>query len=81
MTAHQIINDTDDDLERFLSREEVCQPVSLSYVTIWELIRRKAFPPARKISCNRVGWLKSEVTEWMRSRPCQVYKLPPPDTS
>ena len=70
--------DTDPD-EAFLSRGRVCELVGLSYPTIWELIRRRAFPPARKISRNRVAWLKSEITAWMRSRPCQTVK--PPDTS
>lgn len=74
-----ITDNTDNDTERFLSREEVCALVCLSYPTVWELIRRKAFPPARKLSRNRVAWLKSEIVGWMRSRPVQTLK--PPDTS
>ena len=65
----------DNDLdEAFLSRKQVCAIVGLSYVSVWELIRRRAFPPARKISRNRVAWLRSEIIAWMRSRPIQTYK-------
>jgi prophage regulatory protein len=65
-----ITNDT----ERFLSRDEVCQIVNLSYATVWDLLRRNGFPPARRISRNRVGWLQSEISQWMRTRPIQNYK-------
>jgi len=37
MTAHQTTDNTDDDLERFLSREEVRALVGLSDPTVWEL--------------------------------------------
>jgi predicted DNA-binding transcriptional regulator AlpA len=67
-------DNTDDDTERFLCRDEVCELAGLSYVTIWDLIRRGAFPPARRISRNRVAWLQSEVIAWMRSRPVQTLK-------
>jgi prophage regulatory protein len=65
---------TTDDNERLLSRAQVCALVGLSYGTVWDLIRRGAFPPARRISRNRVAWLQSEILEWARTRPVQTYK-------
>jgi predicted DNA-binding transcriptional regulator AlpA len=67
---------TDDDDERFLSRKQICALTGLCYPTVWDLMRREdcAFPPARRISKTRVGWLRSEVLAWMRSRPVQNYK-------
>jgi predicted DNA-binding transcriptional regulator AlpA len=74
MTAQQLFTDTDDDYECFLSRRQICTITGLSYPIVWDLIRRGAFPPARKISRARVAWLRSEISEWMRSRPVQNYK-------
>jgi prophage regulatory protein len=64
----------DNDDEGFLSRKQICAITGLSYPTIWAMMREQQFPRARCISKNRVGWLKSEVTEWTRSRPVQTYK-------
>ena len=64
----------DDGEECFLSRKQLCAMVGLSYPSIWELIRRGAFPPARRISRARVAWLRSEIIAWMKSRPVQSYK-------
>jgi predicted DNA-binding transcriptional regulator AlpA len=65
---------TDDDLERFLSRDEVCALVNLSYPTVWSMMCEGTFPVARRTSRNRVAWIRSEVLRWMRSRPPQSYK-------
>jgi predicted DNA-binding transcriptional regulator AlpA len=69
-------SDTDDDAERFLSRKQVCEITGLSYSTIWQMMRNNGqFPRAHIISKGgRVGWLKSTVVSWMRSRPFQTYK-------
>lgn len=41
----------------------------ISRTTIWRLERAGEFPPRRRIGANAVGWLRSEVVSWMRSRP------------
>jgi len=56
-------------MDRFLKHEEVIEVTGLSSVSIWRLEGRGEFPKRRKISPNRVGWLASEVDEWIRTRP------------
>ena len=41
----------------------------LSTATLWRLERRGEFPGRRRVSPRCVGWLSSEVEEWLRSRP------------
>lgn len=48
-----------------LSRDEVMKRTSLGRTTIWRLERAGKFPKKRKISENRVGWLASEINEWI----------------
>ena len=62
------------DRERFMSRDEVVGLVGLTYPTVWRMMSAGTFPPSRKISERRVGWLASEVLAWMRARPEQTYK-------
>ena len=52
-----------------MTTEEVCQAVSLSRTSIWRLEAQGEFPRRRQVSAQRVGWLRSEVTEWVESRP------------
>ena len=55
--------------ERILRQSEVLAITGLGRTTIWRLERRGEFPARRRITGNIVGWLASEVEEWMRSRP------------
>jgi prophage regulatory protein len=55
--------------ERILRQSEVLQITGLGRTTLWRLERRGEFPARRRITGNIVGWLLSEVEEWMRSRP------------
>lgn len=59
-------------MTRIITKKELLKIVSLSYVTIWRLEKAGTFPARRKLSCNRVGWLSSEVEEWMRAREVAV---------
>lgn len=54
---------------RFLSKPEVLSISGLSHVTQWRMENRGEFPKRRQISPNRVGWLESEVLEWVNTRP------------
>jgi len=50
-------------------RERECETITgLSRVTLWRLERAGEFPRRRKITSKCVGWLWSEVAEWLRSR-------------
>lgn len=62
------------DRERFMDKDEVLAIVGVTYPTLWRMICAGTFPPSRKKSERRVGWLASEVYQWMRDRPAQTYK-------
>jgi len=53
---------------RFLRATEVAEKVGLSQTTIWRLERDGDFPRRRQLGPNSVGWLESEIEEWMASR-------------
>ena len=45
----------------------VQQAVGLSRTTIWRMERASKFPARRKLSGNSVGWLKSEIENWIKA--------------
>lgn len=68
----------DTNQERMLSEKEVRQLTGGSHAWIWRKMRDGEFPPSRKISSNKRGWLLSEIEEWMRSRPIAIGPSPAP---
>lgn len=54
---------------RVLRLPEVEERVGLHRTTIWRHERAGNFPARRQLGTNSVGWLESEVDEWIRSRP------------
>lgn len=57
---------------RFLRQSEVCKRVGVSRITLWRMESRGEFPPSVQISPGCVGWLESDVDDWIedrRSRP------------
>ena len=54
--------------EAILSTAQVLERTQLSYTTLWRLYRAGDFPRPRRISTRRVGWLASEVTQWIENR-------------
>lgn len=59
-----------DDLSkhRIARRPEVVEVTGLSAATIYRLISKKLFPAPIRLGPNSVGWLASEVQEWIRTR-------------
>jgi prophage regulatory protein len=52
--------------ERILSLPALCGKVGdLSKSTVWEMVRDEDFPAPVQLSANRIGWLESEVDEWI----------------
>ncbi len=49
--------------------ETVSLRTGLSRATIYRYIKRKLFPPQRRIGPNRVGWLAAEVIAWVAALP------------
>ena len=55
--------------DRILREPEVAMMTGLGRTTRYEMERRGDFPRRRRITAhNAVGWLESEVLEWLRSR-------------
>jgi predicted DNA-binding transcriptional regulator AlpA len=58
------------------SLDEVAQAVSLSTGNIQKLVREGSFPKPRAMSARRVGWVVSEIEEWVIALPI-ANMLPP----
>jgi prophage regulatory protein len=54
--------------DRILREPEVRQISGLSRVTRWRQERKGKFPARRKLSDNAVGWLESEIRDWVATR-------------
>lgn len=52
---------------RILRRPEVEKIVSLSRTTIYDRMAKGAFPKAIPIGGRRVGWLESDISEWIQT--------------
>lgn len=55
--------------DRMLCAAQVCEITTWSRTTLWRRIRAGEFRPPRRLGPNRVGWLASEVAEWVATRP------------
>ena len=63
-----------------IRKREVMRRVGLSYVSIWEAMRRGTFPRPVSISDARqcgVRWVEAEIEAWIKSRPRRTYMAPP----
>ena len=54
--------------ERVMRCREVVACTGLSRVTIWRLERAGKFPRRCQLSANAVGWLSSEIFQWLATR-------------
>ena len=54
---------------RYLRQREILQLVGVSRPTLWDWRRKGLFPQPRRLGPNTIGWLESEVQEWLSSRP------------
>lgn len=54
--------------DRFVRESEADQITGLSRSTRWRLERRGQFPRRKKISPGAVGWLASELAQWLKTR-------------
>ena len=64
-------------MDRILTSEEVKAAAGgLNEVTLWKLEKKGDFPKRRQISPHRVGWLASEMSEWIVSRPLSQIRAP-----
>ncbi len=52
----------------YLREPQVLELTKLSKSTRWRLEKKGLFPKKRQLSQNCVGWLKSEIDDWLISR-------------
>lgn len=55
--------------ERFLTRRAVCEKTTDSPAQIDRKEKAGLFPLRRKLGAGRIGWLESEVDEYLRNLP------------
>ena len=53
---------------KFLTAKQVMDMTGLSRTSIWRLEKAGKFPHRRQLGTRRIGWLESEVLDWMESR-------------
>ena len=54
--------------ERIVLESERKQLTGISRTTAWRMEKAGKFPKRRKISDGLVGWLQTEIDEWIASR-------------
>ncbi len=54
---------------KILGPKEVKQKTNLSPATIWRQEKAGKFPRRINLTDSRVGWLESEIEEWIEARP------------
>lgn len=54
--------------DRFLTKEQVVERIPYSVVHIYRLMKRGEFPKQVRLGANRVGWLESDINQWMQSK-------------
>jgi prophage regulatory protein len=53
--------------ERILAKKEVMHLTGLSKSTIYLYIQHGIFPASIKIGLRRVGWVESEINDWLKN--------------
>lgn len=54
--------------KKFLKLPEVMELTTLSRSSIYAFIQNKKFPEPVQLGARAVGWLESEVNEWIEER-------------
>ncbi|MGK7369680.1 MAG: helix-turn-helix transcriptional regulator [Candidatus Halalkalibacterium sp. M3_1C_030] len=49
--------------------KQLAELLSVSTVTVWRMEKRGELPRRKKISSRTVGWLESDIKEWLENRP------------
>lgn len=55
-------------MPKILRKKDVLEKTGLSKSTIYELITKNQFPRQIKLSKRSVGWLESEIDQWIKSK-------------
>lgn len=55
-------------VDRILRKPETRYRTGLSDPTIWRMEKAGKFPKRIKLGANSVGWLESEISEWLKEK-------------
>ncbi len=64
-------------MDALLRESEVLAFVPYKKSTLWRLVKAGKFPAPRQVGPHRVGWLASEVADWIQNRPIAAACAPP----
>lgn len=53
---------------RILNRQQVCELLGISSVTLWRMTRDGTFPKPIDISTRRKGWPEALVRQWISDK-------------
>ncbi|WP_224798112.1 helix-turn-helix transcriptional regulator [Idiomarina abyssalis] len=56
-------------MDKIVKQPELIKALGVSRGTLFNMRRDGTIPAPRKISSRCVGWLQSEIDEWLKSRP------------
>ena len=56
-------------MERLMRQNEVIARTGLGRTTVWRKEQEGTFPKRRRITDSTIGWLESEISEWIETRP------------
>jgi len=55
-------------IERILRLPALLAAIDISAPTLWRRVKDKSFPQPISLGGRSVGWLQSEVNEWIKTR-------------
>ena len=62
------LNEKSDLDDRIIRPKELAKMLSLSIYTLYRMQNEDQLPPKIQISSSTVGWLRSDIEEWLISR-------------
>ena len=57
---------------KLLDLKATCEKTNLSRSMLWKTRKSDDFPKPRQITPKRIGWIESEIDDWIMSRPIAV---------
>jgi prophage regulatory protein len=61
---------------RFLRLPEVSRRVAISRSSIYALVATGSFPASHRLAARAVGWVESDIDEWMQARIATAPSVP-----
>lgn len=71
MESHEVLKNPE--LSNFIDVKEVSRLCGgLARSTIWRMTKKGTFPAPVQLSERRIGWRRSDIEAWLRSRPVPI---------